>query len=237
MSYMPHRPWWEPTSDDIIDHFQRDSGLWTHSPVVSGSAINPYSAIATNPRVAHGTRRQSCRSIQVANSVDCKMYLTAGISLDTDCCVWFRCNTGWQITTAVGANQNSVVMYLSEDNNLFTNHYVGVSPMTVTSGGSAHVAQFNKKDTGGSSVVGISTNGTGNKPHDMAIAGVQKISNVMYGFAADDNGSIFRLGNFTYSGNTLDNLGFNFYGAGESPGGHVFDLDFVAKRTGIVVPF
>jgi hypothetical protein len=231
--------WWsQPVSPGAIDdEFTADtSGNWSFSPSLSGSAIDPYATISVNPRVSWNTRRSSHLAFQTADATDCKMYRS--ITLDTDCFIWFRCAAGWQDGTAVGATtQNSVTMYLSEDSGLFINHYVSISPFTVASGGTSHVGLFGKKDSGGTNSNIGDTIGSTNHPHPIEFAGLQKIGSVFHGWVANSAGSWLYLSSFTYSGNTLDTIGFNFYGDGETPGSHVFFMDFVRYQSGIVAPF
>jgi hypothetical protein len=229
------RPSYMGAASAYDDEFTTDtSANYTFSPTVSGSAVDPYATVATNPRVSWAGVRSTCLTVQPADATSCFMYRS--ITLDANCWLWARVTVEGAASRAVSATDcTNFIFGLGAEPNL-TGHYVYVMLGTTESGGTDYASLAFRNHTAGSGAIGnniVQVNNTGLAI--MTQAFIQKVADVYYCFSAGDEGCWRYHGSVTYSGNTLDNLFIRFYDDGGVPGSTLLNLDFIRYGTGIVI--
>jgi hypothetical protein len=203
------------------DEFTADtSANWTFSPTVSGSAIDIYNTITTNPRVSWNTARTSHLTIQPADATFCTM--SQSQTVDTNASLWFRCMPSQQTTAASATIQNYSMVYMAADGNFSGDGIYVVIQQFATTGPRARFAKI---------ISGVTTEiGTSpvfaTQPFPITHGLIQKTGSNYYGWVANETGNWLYLGTTTYAGNTLDNIGMAFFDDGGLPGSRVSYVDF-----------
>jgi len=220
-----------PSSFD--DRFSAGSldAKWTPNTAFSGSAIDPYATIATNPRVAYGTIIPGYLSVQPIDNTN--FILSQAITLAADCSVYFECawsdnNVAWS-----GTNYGQIGLGLATDAAATEN--VFVYPLVNVTGSNFLGAAFDHQDSGGYGRVGeVSSGSTTLRTMQWCAGRIQKRTNTYDAYVYDRAGNRTHLGSVAFTGGaTLDTLLLACKCDGGVPGTRIFHFGDVRYQTGI----
>jgi hypothetical protein len=221
------------------DEFTADTTAnYTFSPSLSGSAIDPYATITTNPRVGKQTINPSYLSCQIADATSC--WMAKPVTLDTNCAVWLRyvwhsMPSGQSIDSDT---YHAIWFGLSETTTIesSTEHYVAVQMGPNEASATDYAVSSRRRVGGGAAVIGgmtmtnpVNAMGAGNFTQIL----IQKQTDNYKFYVATDSLNWYYLGSYDFSGNTLDHITMLFQDDDGLPGSTVGHLDFIRYYSGI----